>query len=87
MLFVSKSHQHVRIEVGYGLEGDLPDARAKQIIDETIVPQLKADNPGCSSRFRYFSDPDDDQPSVRALRTGERGIGLAKFERHRLRQL
>ena len=45
VLFLFMRDHHVRIEVGYGLEGDLPDARAKQIIDETIVPQLKADNP------------------------------------------
>jgi len=44
VLFLFMRDHHVRIEVGYGLEGDLPDARAKQIIDETIVPQLKAGN-------------------------------------------
>ena len=31
----------MRIEVGYGLEGVLPDAIAKRIIEETIVPRLK----------------------------------------------
>ena len=45
VLFLFMRDHRVRIEIGYGLEGELPDARAKEIIDETIVPQLKADNP------------------------------------------
>src|SRR5512132_2715893 len=32
----------VRIEVGYGLEGVLPDAVAKRIIDEEIVPRFRS---------------------------------------------
>src|SRR5262249_49419171 len=35
----------LRIEVGYGLEGALPDAIAKRIVAETIVPGLRAGNP------------------------------------------
>ncbi len=31
----------MRIEVGYGLEGALPDAIAKRIIEETIAPHFK----------------------------------------------
>ena len=31
----------VRIEVGYGLEGALPDATANRIIEEDIVPQFR----------------------------------------------
>jgi uncharacterized protein len=31
----------VRIEVGYGLEGALPDATANRIIQQDIVPQFK----------------------------------------------
>jgi uncharacterized protein len=44
VLFLFMRDRRVRIEVGYGLEGDLPDARAKQIVDETIVPRLKDDD-------------------------------------------
>ena len=34
----------MRIEVGYGLEGALPDARASQIINEVIKPQFQQGN-------------------------------------------
>lgn len=33
--------REMRIEVGYGLEGDLPDAMASRIIEEIIVPHFK----------------------------------------------
>jgi len=41
ILIIAKNDRHLRIEVGYGLEGALPDAIAKRIIAETITPHLK----------------------------------------------
>lgn len=41
ILIVAKDDHHVRIEVGYGLEGPLPDATANRIIDEEITPRFK----------------------------------------------
>ena len=38
LLIVAKNDRRVRIEVGYGLEGALPDATANRIITETIRP-------------------------------------------------
>jgi uncharacterized protein len=38
LLIVAKNDRRVRIEVGYGLEGALPDATASRIIAETIRP-------------------------------------------------
>jgi len=40
-LIVAKNDRRVRIEVGYGLEGVLPDAIANRIITETITPHFK----------------------------------------------
>jgi uncharacterized protein len=40
-LIVAKDDGRVRIEVGYGLEGALPDAIANRIITETITPHFK----------------------------------------------
>ncbi len=41
LILVAKEDRRVRIEVGYGLEGILPDAKAMRIIDEQIVPNFK----------------------------------------------
>lgn len=41
LLIVAKEDRKLRIEVGYGLEGVLPDAKAKDIVDEVIVPYFK----------------------------------------------
>ena len=40
-LIVAKNDRRVRIEVGYGLEGALPDAIANRIVQETITPHFK----------------------------------------------
>src|ERR1700710_2477334 len=41
LLVVAKNDRHLRIEVGYGLEGALTDVTAKRIIDEIITPRFK----------------------------------------------
>ena len=40
LLLVAKDDRTLRIEVGYGLEGAIPDSRASQIINEQIVPRF-----------------------------------------------
>ena len=40
LLLVSKDDRKVRIEVGYGLEGAIPDAYAKRIIENIIIPDF-----------------------------------------------
>ena len=44
ILFFFVNDRKIRIHIGYGLEGALPDARCKQIIEEVIAPRLRADN-------------------------------------------
>jgi uncharacterized protein len=44
ILLVAPKQREVRIEVGYGLEGELTDARARQIIEQTILPHFRAGN-------------------------------------------
>jgi uncharacterized protein len=41
ILIIALKDRELRIEVGYGLEGALPDATANRIIDEIIVPRFK----------------------------------------------
>jgi uncharacterized protein len=42
LLLVLADERKLDIEVGYGLEDRLPDARAKQIIEDVMVPRLRA---------------------------------------------
>ncbi|MGZ5008962.1 MAG: TPM domain-containing protein [Methylobacter sp.] len=41
ILIVAKDDRQLRLEVGYGLEGVIPDAVAKRVIAETITPHFK----------------------------------------------
>ena len=41
LLAIAKNDRKLHIEVGYGLEGILPDAIAKRIIENDIVPRFK----------------------------------------------
>jgi uncharacterized membrane protein YgcG len=41
IILVAKNDRAVRIEVGYGLESAIPDALAKRIIEERIVPRFR----------------------------------------------
>ncbi len=42
ILVVAKNDRHLRIEVGYGLEGALTDVTARRIIDEEITPKFRS---------------------------------------------
>ena len=41
ILVVAKDDRRLRIEVGYGLEGAIPDSVAKRVIDERITPRFR----------------------------------------------
>lgn len=42
LLVVAKDDRRVRIEVGYGLEGAIPDATSARVIQEYMVPKFRA---------------------------------------------
>ena len=46
LLLLSRDDRAVRFEVGYGLEGVIPDARAGQLLDDFAVPFLAKDEYG-----------------------------------------
>ena len=46
LILVAVAERQVRVEVGYGLEGIIPDGRAGQIIRERITPAFKAGDYG-----------------------------------------
>ncbi|HXZ55234.1 MAG TPA: TPM domain-containing protein [Burkholderiales bacterium] len=41
ILVVAKNDRKLRIEVGYGLEGAIPDAVAKRVVSEVIAPHFR----------------------------------------------
>jgi uncharacterized protein len=43
-LFIMSADRKLRIEVGYGLEGDVPDVLASRIINDVMVPRIQAGN-------------------------------------------
>lgn len=44
LILLSKNEREIRIEVGYGLEGAIPDANANRIINEIMVPNFRNGN-------------------------------------------
>jgi uncharacterized protein len=42
VLFIMAADRKLRIEVGYGLEGQVPDAIASRVINDVIVPRIQA---------------------------------------------
>lgn len=50
ILIVSVGERRLRLEVGYGLEGAIPDGRAGAILDEYVVPDLRRNDYGTGIR-------------------------------------
>src|ERR1700756_3963228 len=44
VLFIMAADRKLRFEVGYGLEGQVPDAIASRVINDVIVPRIQAGN-------------------------------------------
>jgi uncharacterized protein len=42
ILFVFPGSRKARLEVGYGLEGAMPDALARRVLDEQVLPRFRA---------------------------------------------
>lgn len=91
LLLVAKNDRSVRIEVGQGLEGDLPDAYARRIVDYTIIPQFRSGDFGrgvllgvnaiasyTDPKSGEAADPDEGRQHVDTGRGG-RGFGGLPF--------
>lgn len=70
ILVIAQKDRRLRIEVGYGLEGVVPDAIASRIINEVIVP-----------RFRDGDFPGGIEAGVEAIMKVTRGEPLPETER------
>ncbi|MBC6991506.1 TPM domain-containing protein [Hymenobacter sp. BT491] len=63
LVLVAKEEHRARIQTGYGLEGAVPDALAKRIISNTIVPAFKEE--------RYYDGLNSATDELIALAKGE----------------
>lgn len=88
LLVVAKDDRRVRIEVGYGLEGAIPDAIAIRVISEYLAPRFRAGdfNGGIRDATAVLVKLVDGEPlpepmAAQGDRAGERGGGwlLALF--------
>jgi uncharacterized protein len=88
ILIIAKDDRRLRIEVGYGLEGAIPDIIAGRIIDNIIVPEFKSGNFSggidrgveaimSAAKKEYDAIPDKAPPSGRGGAT--RGIASMIF--------
>ena len=81
ILLVARDDRKVRIEVGYGLEGVLPDATANRIIDEDIVPRFRDGNydggitAGVDRMLRVIEGEPLPEPERRETAHGAGGLG------------
>ena len=44
LVVVAKSDRAMRLEIGYGLEGAIPDAMARRLVDEVFIPGFRDGN-------------------------------------------
>jgi uncharacterized protein len=81
LLIVAPNERKVRIEVGYGLEGQLTDAVSRLIIENSIIPRFRAGdfvggiNRGVDDIIQALADPDEWR--VRARQRPDNQPGLA----------
>jgi len=68
LLLVAKDDRKLRIEVGYGLEGALPDIRASHIIQDRITPEFK--------QGKYYEGIDSGVDGISAAIHGEKDPNL-----------
>jgi uncharacterized membrane protein YgcG/uncharacterized membrane protein len=81
LLIVAPNERKVRIEVGYGFEGTLTDAVSKLIIENSIIPRLRANDyaggigRGVDDIIQAVSvDPEEWRARARARPDGEPGL-------------
>jgi len=81
ILLVARDDRKVRIEVGYGLEGVLPDVTANRIIDEDIVPRFRDGDyyggiaAGVDRMLRVIEGEPLPEPERRETAHGAGGLG------------
>lgn len=81
LLLVAKNDRRVRIEVGYGLEGAIPDAATARIIREYIAPKFRVGDyyggiHDAVGALTQLIDGEPLPPPVQGAPAEHRGLGL-----------
>ncbi len=91
LMIVAMDVREVRIEVGYGLEGPLPDGRVGAILDQALLPPLRQGDyaAGFQAGVREIAGILEDEYDVeisgstsnaqRSGRSSEQGSGIGRF--------
>lgn len=81
ILIVAKDDRAVRIEVGYGLEGALPDVIANRITDQVIVPRFREGDfhGGISAALDRIIAVLEGEPLPEPERRAPRGEGIGQL--------
>ena len=85
LILIAKNDRKMRIEVGYGLEGAIPDLYAKRIISEVIGPKFKQGDfyGGLDSAVDKLTGLIEGEalpePSTQATRSGDFPLGILLF--------
>jgi uncharacterized protein len=79
LLVIAKQDRKIRIEVGYGIEGAIPDLYAKRIIRETISPNFRKGNiygglDQATSQLMSLIDGEDLPPPDKRAMNGQASI-------------
>lgn len=82
LIVVAKNDRKLRIDVGYGLEGAIPDAIAKRIISEIISPRFKQGDfaGGLEAGVAQIQKLIEGEQLPAPERQAERGGAEGKFE-------
>jgi len=79
LFLVAKNDKRMRIEVGYGLEGNLPDVAARRIIGDTVAPlfskgQFAAGIDAGAERIMRVASGDEPPPKEPQRRAPSHGL-------------
>ena len=85
ILVVAKDDRRLRIEVGYGLEGAIPDSLARRVIDEKITPRFRDGDyfggvrDGVEQLIKLAEGEKLPPPPAAASRSGDGPVSLLEF--------
>jgi uncharacterized protein len=85
ILVVAKDDRRLRIEVGYGLEGAIPDSVAKRVIEERITPRFRNGDfyggvrDGVDQLIKLAEGEKLPPPQAAPARVTDRPIGMFEF--------